>query len=172
MSISDPHLKCHSNNKFISFHAWASDDQREPNTNPCCNLHPYTNTGSSCLAFFWVQVYVIEILPAAVFFMWWTLGVMCCRNGRGGGIPQGEQGISFICRLPSCLLQIFHKVLRFWHESKNNFYTVSPFHLKLCIIHQEPQSSPLQNGEDSGMIISVCLMLFRKPVGSAAYGKF
>lgn len=63
----------------------------------------------SCLAFFWVQMNVIEVPPAAFFFMLWTLGVMYCRNGRGGGIPQGDQGNAFKCRLSSCLLQIFHK---------------------------------------------------------------
>lgn len=106
--------------------------------------------------FFWVQVAVTQLPPAAFFFMWRTLGVMYCRNGRGGGIPQGEQGNSFIWRLLSCLQQIFHKVLRFWHGWKNHFLPVSSSYLKLNTIHQEARSSPLQNGEDSSTVISQC----------------
>lgn len=87
-----------------------------------------------CSAFSQVQVDVTEVLPADFFFMWWSLEVMCSRNGRRGGIPRGERGNSFICRLPSCLQQIFHKVLRFWQESKNQLHLVLSCYFILYII--------------------------------------
>lgn len=130
MSNSDQHLKCHFSNMFITSHAWAdfwwSKQAKSWSLLQSAFWCKHREQWHSCLAFFWVQVDVIEVLPAAFLLMWWTLGVMYCRNGRGGGIPQGEQGNSFICRLPSCLLQIFHKVLRFWQESKNHFIPCLP----------------------------------------------
>lgn len=52
-------------------HGQSCDDQREPNSDPCCSVNSNANTVSSgtVLAFFWVQVEVIELLPAASSFM-------------------------------------------------------------------------------------------------------
>lgn len=101
-----------------------------------------------CFSFFWVQVDVIGIPPAAFYFTWWALGPMYCTNGRRRGIPPGEQRSSFICRLPSCLLQIFRKVSRFWHESKNHFCRVSssPFE----IAHHSSKAAALAAPEWGG----------------------
>lgn len=47
-----------------------------------------------------------------------------------------------------------------------------PPHLKLHIIHQKLQRSPLQNGADSRVAISLGLMLFfENPLGSADHAE-
>lgn len=94
---------------------WHGHDQREPNSDLCRILG--ANAGSS-------RVCIVELFPG---FKWMSSKAfplsppLCgehwdsCWNGRGGGIPHGDP---FICRLPSCLPQIFHKVLWFWDESE------------------------------------------------------
>ena len=147
MSISDQHLICHFNNVFISSHAWADWwSKRAKHWSLAAFWFTRGEQWHSCFTFFWVQADVIEILPAGFFFMWRTLGVMYSTNGRGGGIPQGEQGISFIWRLPSCLLHVFHKVLRFWRESKNRFYPASSSHLKFITNLSTAELSPPKRG--------------------------
>lgn len=159
---------------LISLHAradfWWSKRAKYGSLLHCAFWCKHREQWHSCLAFFsgfkWMS---LRKLLASFFFMWWTLGVKDCQNGRGGGIPQGEQGNSFICRLPSCLVQIFHKVLRFWHESKTHLYSrvFPPFE----IVHHLSRTAVLTAGANSSIVGSPCLMLFRKPRGSTAHGE-
>lgn len=152
MSISHQRLKCHFGNMFSAFHRMheqTADDQRASSADPSHILTPARGDVAWLFSFFlgssgchlsascWLLLYVVNI------------DVMYCRNGQGGGISQGDQESSFICRLPSCLLQVFHKVLRFWHESESQFYLMSSSHFKLHIIHQKQYSAPLRNTDDT-----------------------
>lgn len=170
MSISDQHLICHINNMFISSHAWAalwwSKRAKYWSLLHSASQCKHGEQRRGCFSFFWVQVDVIGIPPAAFYFTWWALGPMYWRNGRRRGIPPGVQRSSFICRLPSCLLQIFRKVSRFWHESKNHFCRVSSSPLEIA--HHSSKAAALAAPEWGGQSRghkSRLNVVFRKPPG-------
>lgn len=154
---------------FHCTHEQTSDDQREPNTDPCCIL--MQTHGAVCAS------------QVVAFFFFFHLGSSVCHwkascclllyvLNIGADVlpewtrrryPTGERGNSFICRLPPCLVQIFHQVVRLWHESKSHFLprVVLPFE----IVHHLSRPAALTAGADRSIVISPCLMLFRKPLG-------
>lgn len=128
MSVPDQHLMCHCINVYFTARMDRLLMIKEHKADPCR-----------------VQM---QTIAAARFFLGSSgcqRNASCClplhaaNIGSDIGIPQGEPGNSFICRLPSCLLQIFHKE----YLPPND---------------QELQSSTLQNKEDSNMVIGACIM--------------
>lgn len=90
-----------------------------------------------------------------------------CTVGMDGdevSRQESKEALSYADYLP-----VYYKSFAKYQDSDMNQRIISaeclPPHLKLHIIHQKLQRSPLQNGADSRVAISLGLMLFRKPPG-------
>lgn len=85
-------------------------------------------------------------------------------------LQESKEALSYADYLP-----VYYKSFAKYQDSDMNqriiFAKCLPPHLKLHIIHQKLQRSPLQNGADSRAAISLGLMLFRKPLGSADHAE-
>lgn len=85
-------------------------------------------------------------------------------DGNEVSCQESKEALSYADYLP-----VYYKSFAKYQDSDMNqriiFAECLPPHLKLHIIHQKLQRSPLQNGADSRMAISLGLMLFRKPPG-------